>query len=60
MTPEEKEISDCLDKVFKYCKSHKHDCSGCIFYKEIRLFDKVLVCCKVMFAPEIFGRSKEE
>lgn len=60
MTPEEQEISNCLDKVFAYCKSHKDNCEGCIFFKSIRVFDSILVTCKVMYAPEIFGESADD
>lgn len=60
MTPEEQEVSDCLDKVFAYCRKHEKSCEGCIFFKSIHICDAVIVSCKVMYAPEIFGRERGE
>lgn len=57
MTDEEKEVSECLDKVFAYCSKHKDTCEGCIFYREISIGSKGHSHCKVLYAPEVFGES---
>ena len=58
MTPEEKEISDCLDKVFTYCKKHKN-CEGCIFFRKLIIGPVGIAYCKVTYAPEVFGESND-
>lgn len=58
MTPEELEISRCLDRVFEYCKSHKGTCEGCIFFRYVQVGPVALASCKVSYAPEVFGERQ--
>lgn len=58
MTPEEVEVSRCLDKVFEYCLKHEGSCKGCIFFKYVQLGNVGFSMCKVRYAPEIFGESR--
>ena len=60
MTPEELEVQKCLDKVFAYCKQHGDSCQGCIFYKLVRIGRIGITSCRVMYAPEIFGKSGKD
>lgn len=53
MTDEEKELQACLDRVFNYCKSHKEDCIGCIFYRQATIGRLQLVYCEVRHFPEV-------
>jgi len=58
MTPEEIEVSKCLDRVFEYCLQHKDTCKGCIFFKYTQVGNVGFVSCKVQYAPEVFGESQ--
>lgn len=59
MTAEELEVTECLDKIFKYCRKHKDSCEGCVFYREMTIGELQFVSCRVMHAPDIFGNDTD-
>ena len=56
MTEEEKDLNNCLDKIFAYCKTHKGDCRGCIFYRQITTIVGKVAYCRVMYDPDTFNK----
>jgi len=56
LTEEEKDLNNCLDKIFTYCKEHKGDCRGCIFYRQITTIIGRVAYCRVMYDPDTFNK----
>ena len=59
MTPEqvrEAYLQKCLEDIKAYCNEHKHDCVGCIFYRQITVFDVTLPICRVAQIDDTWGK----
>lgn len=55
LSPKEEYLEKCRKELYDYCREHKGNCAGCIFYRKVTIFDYPLNICKIINTPDIFG-----